>query len=264
MDAIRTLLETQLLFTLFLTVALGYLVGEINIKGFSLGSGAVLFVGLAIGGFAPKSAPPALVGTLGLLLFLYGVGIQYGAQFFKGLTSIDGLKANAAAALGVIGAGFVSLALLPLFGVKLDEALGLFAGAGTSTATLQAIIATLKGDGAAVGYGVAYPFGVAIPILCIHLLNTWLKPKFDSAAQTLETAEIALRNPDFIGHPFFGTALTAARGRRDRCHSPGTSRTSSPQTRWFSRLMTCCWRPPRPPRRSRPQWHCSESSSQEE
>jgi len=80
MDAIRTLLESQLLFTLFLTVALGYLVGEINIKGFSLGSGAVLFVGLAVGGFAPKSAPPGLVGTLGLLLFLYGVGIQYGAE----------------------------------------------------------------------------------------------------------------------------------------------------------------------------------------
>ena len=202
MDAIRTLLESQLLFTLFLTVALGYLVGEISIKGFSLGSGAVLFVGLAVGGFAPKSAPPGLVGTLGLLLFLYGVGIQYGAQFFKGLTSVAGLKANAAAALGVIGAGFVSLALLPLFGVKLDEALGLFAGAGTSTATLQAIIATLKSDGAAVGYGVAYPFGVAIPILCIHLLNTWLKPKFDSVAKTMESAEIALRNPEFIGMRF--------------------------------------------------------------
>jgi len=33
MDALRTLLETQLLFTLFLTIGLGYLVGEINIKG---------------------------------------------------------------------------------------------------------------------------------------------------------------------------------------------------------------------------------------
>lgn len=199
MDALRTLLESQLLFTLFLTVALGYLVGEISIRGFSLGAGAVLFVGLAIGGFAPKSAPPALVGTLGLLLFLYGVGIQYGAQFFKGLTSMEGLKANAAAALGVMAAGFVSLALLPLFGVKLDEALGLFAGAGTSTATLQAIIASLKTDGAAVGYGVAYPFGVAIPILAIHLLNAWMKPKFDAAARTIETAEVALRNAGLVG-----------------------------------------------------------------
>ena len=56
METIRVLLETQVLFTLFLTIAVGYLVGEINIKGFSLGSGAVLFVGLAIGGFAPKAA----------------------------------------------------------------------------------------------------------------------------------------------------------------------------------------------------------------
>ena len=57
MDEIKVLLETQMLFSLFLTVALGYLVGEINVKGFSLGSGAVLFVGLAVGGFAPKAAP---------------------------------------------------------------------------------------------------------------------------------------------------------------------------------------------------------------
>lgn len=35
-----------------------------------------------------------MLGTLGLLLFLYGIGIQYGAQFFKGLTRKDGIKAN--------------------------------------------------------------------------------------------------------------------------------------------------------------------------
>jgi putative transport protein len=200
MQEIRILLETQPLLTLFLTVALGYVVGEINIKGFSLGSGAVLFVGLAVGGFAPKAAPPALIGTLGLLLFLYGVGIQYGAQFFRGMTTPEGLKANAAAFLGVLGAGGVALALVPLAGVKLDQALGMFAGSGTSTATLQAIIAALKGDGAAVGYSVAYPFGVAGPILCIYALHAILKPKIEQPAnQAIELAEIALRNQDFIG-----------------------------------------------------------------
>ena len=203
MDAIRTLLETQPLFSLFLTIALGYLVGEINIKGFSLGSGAVLFVGLAIGGFAPKAAPPAMLGTIGLLLFLYGVGIQYGAQFFRGLTSTEGLKANVAATLGVIGAGAMSIVLVPLAGLPVDAALGIFAGSGTSTATLQAIIAALKTDGAAVGYSVAYPFGVAIPILCIYVLNAWLKPKIEQpAGQQLELAEIALLNPAFIGIRF--------------------------------------------------------------
>ena len=87
MEFIRTLLEQQPLMALFLTIALGYVVGEISIKGFSLGVGAVLFVALAMGWFAPKSAPTAMLGNFGLALFLYAVGIQYGRQFFIGLTS---------------------------------------------------------------------------------------------------------------------------------------------------------------------------------
>ena len=82
MDWLRALLESSPLAALFLTIAAGYLIGEINLKGFSLGSGAVLFVGLACGAFAPKSTPPGLVGTLGLMLFLYCVGIQYGAEWY--------------------------------------------------------------------------------------------------------------------------------------------------------------------------------------
>ena len=49
MEFVRTLLEQQPLMALFLTIAIGYLVGEINIKGFSLGVGAVLFVALGDG-----------------------------------------------------------------------------------------------------------------------------------------------------------------------------------------------------------------------
>ena len=44
MDLVVSLLEQQPMMALFLTIAIGYLVGEINIKGFSLGVGAVLFV----------------------------------------------------------------------------------------------------------------------------------------------------------------------------------------------------------------------------
>ena len=84
MEFIKTLLEQQPMMALFLTIAIGYLVGEINIKGFSLGVGAVLFVALVMGWFAPKSVPAPMVGTLGLALFLYGVGVQYGKQFFIG------------------------------------------------------------------------------------------------------------------------------------------------------------------------------------
>jgi len=76
MEFIRTLLEQQPMLTLFLTIAVGYLVGQISIKGFSLGVGAVLFAALAVGWWVPKAIPPSIVGTLGLALFLYEVGIQ--------------------------------------------------------------------------------------------------------------------------------------------------------------------------------------------
>ena len=56
MEFLRTLLEEQPLTALFLTIALGYVVGEISVKGFSLVVGAVLFVALGVGWFAPKSA----------------------------------------------------------------------------------------------------------------------------------------------------------------------------------------------------------------
>ena len=155
MEFIRTLLEQQPLMALFLTIAIGYLVGEINLKGFSLGVGAVLFVALGMGWFAPKAVPAPMVGTLGLALFLYGVGIQYGKQFFLGLTSRAGLKANVMALTGVLSAGAVSLLIVKLMNLKLGYALGLFAGSGTSTSALQAAIATLGSDDPDVGYSVS-------------------------------------------------------------------------------------------------------------
>ncbi len=203
MDWLRTLLETSPLTALFLTIAVGYLVGELNLKGFALGSGAVLFVGLACGAFAPKSAPPGMLGTLGLLLFLYCVGVQYGNEWFRGLTSPEGLKANFAAICGLTAAGLVSLAIYQAGAASLAEAIGLFAGSGTSTPTLQAAIDALQSQDPAVGYSVAYPFGVAGPILCMYLYLALFKPKLEApAARRIQPTEVKVRNAALIGRPF--------------------------------------------------------------
>jgi putative transport protein len=199
MEYVKNLLEQAPLLALFLTIAIGYLVGEINSKGFSLGAGAVLFVALAVGWFAPKSSPAPVIGTFGLAIFLYAVGIQYGKQFFAGLTSRDGIKANTMALSGVLLAAAVSIGLMHLFRLPPGHALGLFAGAGTSTATLQAAILALGNNDPAVGYSVAYPFGVAGPILALYLTFIFMKPKIEVASTSMELLEIALRNPDFIG-----------------------------------------------------------------
>jgi putative transport protein len=200
MEFIKAFLEQQPMMALFLTIAIGYLVGEINIKGFSLGVGAVLFVALAMGWFAPKSVPAAMVGTLGLALFLYTVGVQYGKQFFSGLTSRNGRRANLIGLSGVLFAGAVSFLLMKTMGVSVGNALGLFAGAGTSTPALQAAIEALRNNDPAVGYSVSYPIGVAGPILFLYLAFMILKPKIEASAGTgLEILEILVRKGELTG-----------------------------------------------------------------
>ncbi len=200
MEFIRSLLEQQPLLALFLTIAIGYVAGEITIKGFSLGSGAVLFVALGMGWFAPNSAPASILGNFGLALFLYTVGIQYGKHFFSGLTSPHGLKANAVALVGVAVAGGLCLLFIHTMGLRLAYAMGLFAGSGTSTPTLQAAIATLGNDDAAVGYSVAYPFGVAGPILFLYLTSRLLKPRIEvPVGSGMELLEVALLRSEYFG-----------------------------------------------------------------
>ena len=208
MEFLTTFLEQQPMLALFVTIAIGYLVGEINVKGFSLGAGAVLFVAIAVGWFAPKSAPAPMIGSLGLALFLYTVGIQYGKQFFMGLTSPQGIRANLIAVIGVLCAGAVSLMFVQWANISSGTAFGLFAGSGTSTATLQAALAAAGNQDPATGYAVAYPFGVAGPILFLYIIFLILKPKFEAVSSGLEFHEIAVHNPDFFGKTL-GEIMTA-------------------------------------------------------
>ena len=189
--------------TLFLVIAAGYLVGEINVKGFALGSGAVLFVGLACGAFAPESAPPGMLGTLGLLLFLYCVGIQYGGEWYRGLRSPAGLRANAVACCGLVASAAAALAIQATGVVGMPESLGMFAGATTSTPALQAVLDALGNQDAAVGYSLAYPFGVAGPILCMYVYLAIFKPKVAAAPDRLmKPVEARVRNATLVGRPF--------------------------------------------------------------
>ena len=94
MESIGTFLNSQPFIALFLVISLGYAIGKISIAGLSLGSGAVLFVGLGVGAIAPKATPPGLIISVGLAMFVYGLGIRYGKEFFKGLASPFGIKAN--------------------------------------------------------------------------------------------------------------------------------------------------------------------------
>ena len=191
MEWLSTLLSSQPFVALFLAIGLGYAAGNIQVAGFSLGVGAVLFVGLLIGVVAPKSAPPGFVGILGLVLFMYGIGIQYGTDFFRGLASPAGIRTNALALVGVAAGAFAAILCARCMGFGMDFALGIFAGSLTSTSTLQAAITAVGNQNPAIGYACTYPFGVFGPILCFYLFNRMLRPKVVvPEPKRLTTAEI--------------------------------------------------------------------------
>ena len=199
MDSIRLFLDQQPLLVLFLVVGLGYAIGGINIKGFSLGVGAVLFSGLAVGALVPKAQPPGMVGTLGLVLFLYGIGVQFGKQFFAGLASANGRRYNLLAFLALLAATGVTIAEMTLMQIPAPYMAGLFAGSGTNAATMQAAIEAAKSNDPAIGYSVAFPFGFVGAILCMYFVQLFLKPKIDIPSYDLKPIEVAIRSSDVVG-----------------------------------------------------------------
>ena len=191
LETVRHLLEQSPMLAIFAAIGLGYAIGRISVAGFSLDIGAVLFAGLALGAIAPAAAPPALVGSIGLVMFLYGIGIQYGRQFFAGLRG-DGLKWNALGAVAVLCSLAVAVIATKAFGVSPAHALGMFAGALTSTPTLQAAIDAVGDQTPAIGYSVAYPIGVIGPILCIFVFSRVVQARMVPAPAPPTNVEVVL------------------------------------------------------------------------
>lgn len=187
MHAIHHVLLGNPLLALFAIVASGLLLGNITVKGINLGSSGVLFTALLAGHLGYTL--PAGVGTLGLVLFVYCVGIGAGGRFFASVAREGATLAKLA--LVIVGTG----ALITYIGAKLlnlpaDLASGIFAGALTSTPALAAATEGIKGDasGVSIGYGIAYPFGVIGVVLFVQLLPRLLNHDLDAIAAASESA----------------------------------------------------------------------------
>jgi putative transport protein len=172
-----TLFADQML-ALFTILALGALLGSFSWRGISLGTAGVLFVALVFGHYG--ISVPKAVQDLGLLLFVYAVGLQAGPRFFR-MFRKQGLGY---VIIGVAVALTGALATLGLaYALKLpdDLATGLYTGALTCTPALAAALDVfarlLPSTSAAVsvGYGIAYPFSMIGVVLLVQFLPRLLR-----------------------------------------------------------------------------------------
>lgn len=159
-------------FTLFAIIAIGLVLGEVSYKGFSLDSSAVIFVALLLGhlGFTiPKEFQ-----TLGLLLFIFTIGIQSGPGFFEVFLRY-GRQLMVVGFMLIATAALLTLGAIELLDVPVDIAIGVFNGALTSTPGLAAAFDATGSALTAVGYGIAYPVGVIGVILFVQLFPRLMK-----------------------------------------------------------------------------------------
>lgn len=212
------LLRDNPLLLLFVVAALGTLLGRLRLAGFSLGVAAVLFTGLAVGSLDPELKLPEIVHLLGLVLFVYSLGLAGGPGFVASFRR-QGLRDNAfIVGMLVLAAALAALAGR-LFGLDARMAAGLFAGSLTNTPALAALLETLgPSSGGEAGlalpvmaYSVAYPMGVVGMIVAIYLLQRVFRVSYRAEAtalsdlgvvgENLEDVTVRVTNPEVAGRP---------------------------------------------------------------
>ena len=203
-------------FSLFLIVALGFMLGRIKIKGLSLDVSAVIFIALLFGHFGVII--PKELGNFGLVLFIFTIGIQAGPGFFDSFRS-KGKTLIILTVLIILSAGLTAVGLKYAFDIDTPSVVGLIAGALTSTPGLAVAIDSTNSPLASIAYGIAYPFGVIGVILFVMLLPKIMHVDLDKEARRLE----AERRGSF---PELGTCIfrirTYAGTDQCACHDRGS------------------------------------------
>ncbi len=206
---------TVVIFGAFFIAAVGYALGRITIKGVSLGTAGVFLIALLVGYLftlsgladipilknfyiADETASAVsyykMIESVGLVLFVTGVGFIAGPSFFRNLKK----NAKSYVLLGVliVGAGAILCALFSMIpGIGSPFGTGILSGALTSTpgfsAAKSAVDESAEGL-VALGHAVAYPFGVVGVVLFVQLIPKFLKANMtDERALLQKTASEA-------------------------------------------------------------------------
>lgn len=185
------------LLLLFIVAGLDYAFGTIKVKGINFGVSGVLFVGLFFGALNPSVEIPQIVVLLGLVVFVYTVGLQSASGFFRSF-KLRGFKDMIFISLMLIFAAALVYGVYYLLDLDRSVAAGIFAGATTNTPALASIIdlisnkvadqeqATILSQNVVVGYSIAYPMAIIGILLTLVFFQRIFKVDFKGEAKKLK------------------------------------------------------------------------------
>jgi len=200
-NAVRQALVNSDPLLLFVVIGLGFLVGQIRARGVSLGVAGVLFVGLLLGAWRPEGEAPFVIAPqitqVGLILFVYAVGLTSGPGFFASIRT-RGARFNLAMLVALISGAALALVLGLWLELTAGQIAGIFCGGLTNTPALAAVTEMMQGKNIgdpadpAAAYSIAYPWGVVGGLLAFQAF-AWAYRK----PATVERAEAQARAVEF-------------------------------------------------------------------
>ena len=130
-----------------------------------MGVAAVLFVGLAFGALDPEMSVPEIIVSLGLVIFIYTIGLSSGPGFFA-VFKKQGLR-NVLFVMGMLTlSAAITIGIHFLFELDAATSGGLFAGSTTNTPALAGLLDLIENtnpgevsnlsDHAVIGYCLLY------------------------------------------------------------------------------------------------------------
>ena len=174
-------------------IAFGLMLGRVKIFGISLGVTFILFVGILLSalGFQANRETLHFFQEMGLILFVFSIGLQVGPSFFSNFRE-GGAKLNLLAACVVLLGATVTLVIHFITKIPISTMVGVMSGAITNTPGLgaaQQAYLDVKGvsdPSISLGYAVAYPLGVVGIILSLILLKVMFRVDLDKEQKALE------------------------------------------------------------------------------
>ncbi len=212
-----------------LVIASGLYLSRFKLKGISLGTTWILFMGILLGHFGLRVNPTMLsfIKDFGLILFVFAIGLQVGPGFFHSFKK-DGLPMNLLA-VGLVVLAVVTTYIIHLIsGEDLGTMTGIMSAAVTNTPGLGAAQQTLvdatiatggsperaasASAGIASAYAVAYPLGVlgaiAVVIASKAAFKIDIKKEKEKAEDDTDTEANAYRLACKVENPaIFGKSI---------------------------------------------------------
>ncbi len=185
-------------FALFVIIALGIMLGNLKIKGFSLDLSAVIFVALLAGHLG--YIVPQIFQPVGLVFFIFTIGMQAGPGFFDAFRKY-GRQLIITGTILVGSAALLAYIFFIIYGVDKALAVGIFNGALTSTPGLAAGIEATGSSDSAVAYGLAYPVGVIGVILFVQFAPRLLRINIRKEEKDFE-AQLMEEHPEIHNRKF--------------------------------------------------------------